>query len=45
MAVAEYLQNPKRPIAQRLKVANNIIAARRPHAKSISNSKKQTKER
>lgn len=45
MAVAEYLQNPKRPIAQRLKVANNIIAARRPHAKPIFNSKKQTKER
>ena len=45
MAVAEYLQNPKRPIAQRLKVANNIIAARRPYAKPISNSKKQTKER
>lgn len=45
MAVAEYLQNPKRPIAQRLKVANNIIAARRPSAKPISNSKKQTKER
>lgn len=45
MAVAEYLQNPKRPMVQRLKVANNIIAARRPHAKSISNSKKQTKER
>lgn len=45
MAVAEYLQNPKRPMAQRLKIANNIIAARRPHAKSISNSKKQTKER
>ena len=45
MAVAEYLQNPKRPIAQRLKVANNIIAARRPSAKPISNSKKQTKAR
>lgn len=45
MAVAEYLQNPKRPIAQRLKVANNIIAARRTHAKPIFNSKKQTKER
>lgn len=45
MAVAEYLQNPKRPMAQRLKVANNIIAARRTHAKPIFNSKKQTKER
>lgn len=44
MAVAEYLQNTKRPMAQRLKVANNIIAARRPHGKPISNSKKQTKE-
>lgn len=44
MAVAEYLQNTKRPMAQRLKVANNIIAARWPHGKPISNSKKQTKE-